>query len=125
MRDLKSNIFQVQSLAPAARTATSYGSAADLQGFNAAVAVVQCGVITDGTHTPNLQESDDNSTFTDVAASDLNGSLVACTGSSSQRVGYIGAKRYIRVKMTVSGATTGALSSAVIIAGYPAQAPTA
>lgn len=125
MRDLKSLIEPVQSLAPAARTASANGSSANLQGFNSAVAVVSFGVVTDGTHTPKLQESSDNSTFTDVAAADLNGAFVAGTSSSIQRVGYIGALQYVRVVMTIAGATTGAVSAAEIIEGHPAQAPTA
>jgi hypothetical protein len=133
MRDLKSLIEPVQSLAPAARNASANGSVANLQGYNSAVAVVEFGTITDGTHTPKLQESTDNfsSDANDVVAADLNGSFVAGTsgggnGSNTvQRVGYIGAKQYIRVVMTVAGATTGAVAAASIIAGHPAQAPTA
>jgi len=125
MKDLKSLISTVQSLAPAARTATANGSSANLQGYNSAVAVVSFGVVTDGTHTPKLQESSDNSTFTDVAAADQNGSFAAGTSNSIQRVGYIGALQYVRVVMTISGATTGAVSAAEIIEGHPSQAPTA
>lgn len=125
MRDIKSTLEQFQSLTPAARTASANGSSANLQGYNAAMALVSFGVITDGTHTPKLQESSDNSTFTDVAATDLNGAFVVGVASSVQRVGYIGALQYVRVVMTISGATTGAVSSAEILAGFPAQSPTA
>lgn len=125
MRDIKSVVGANVSLSPAARNASANGSAQDLQGYEAAMVVVQCGAITDGTHTPKVQESDDNSTFTDVAASDLVGAFVQCTANSVQRAGYIGSKRYIRAVMTVAGATTGALSSAVILPGHASQNPVA
>lgn len=127
MRDLKSNVDAVISLSPAARNATANGTGADLQGYEGALALVQFGTWTDGTHTPSLQESDDNSAFTNVAAADMLGSFTAVSsagGSNTvQRVGYIGSKRYVRGVMTVSGATTGALSSIAIARGVPARRP--
>lgn len=129
MRDLKNNVAEVQSLPPAARTADADGTAADLLGYGSAVAMVEYGAWTDGTHTPALEESIDNVTFTAVAAADLLGIFTACSGAGTdnavQRVGYIGNSRYIRIALTVAGATTGALSSAVIVRGHPASAPTA
>ncbi len=114
---------------PAARTASANGTSADLAGYGSAVAIVEFGARTDGTHTPVLEESDDDSTFTAVAAGDLQGSFTACSSAATddvvQRVGYLGSKRYVRVALTVAGATTGALSSAMIVRGAPAVAPLA
>lgn len=124
MRDIRSKVTLVASINPAAYNTAQTGASADLSGYDAAMAVMHCGAITDGTHTPKLQESDDNSTFTDVAAADLDGSFAAMTANTIQRVGYVGAKRYIRVYVTSSG-TTGAVYVAVIGLGKPAQAPTA
>jgi hypothetical protein len=127
MRDLKNNIDAALSLSPAARTATANGAGVDLQGYEAAAALVQFGTWTDGTHTPSLQESDDNSSFTTVAAADLTGAFTAVSsggGSNTvQRVGYIGAKRYVRGVLTVSGATTGAVSAIAIVRGVSARRP--
>jgi hypothetical protein len=116
MKDLKNNIALSQSLAPAARTASANGTGVDLQGSESAVVMFSLGALTDGTHTPKVQESDaSGSGYTDVAAADLIGSLSALSANSIQQVGYIGNKRYIRAVLTVAGATTGALSSAVVI----------
>lgn len=108
---------------PAARTATANGTGVDLKGYETAIAVVQFGTWTDGTHTPSLEESDDNSSFTAVAAADMEGSFTAVSaggGSNTvQTVGYKGRKRYIRVKLTLSGTTTGALSNALIVRSRP------
>lgn len=75
MRDLKSNIGFDILLAPAARTASANGASSDLKGYEGVAVVFLPGTITDGTHTPKLQESDDNSTFTDVAAADQLGAM--------------------------------------------------
>lgn len=129
LRDLVHNVLLTLSLAPAARTnGTATGASVDLRGFDAAVVVVTFGTWTDGTHTPSVQHSVDGSAWTACAASDLDGALVAVSSSTGanaiQTVGYLGAQRYVRVLMTVSGATTGALSSASVIAGKPRTAPT-
>jgi hypothetical protein len=115
--DSRSDQVVTTSLAPAARTATANGTGVDLANAGSANVHVIVGAVTDGTHTPKLQESDDNSTFTDVAAADLNGTFAAIAANTTQKVGYIGAKRYIRVVSTVSGATTGGVYGAFIVTG--------
>jgi hypothetical protein len=95
----------------------------DLRGFEGAMIVVNYGTWTDGTHTPSLLESDDNTTYTAIAATDLQGSFTALTSATgnntTHRVGYIGMKRFIRPTMTVATATTGALSAISVIRGTP------
>lgn len=122
MRDLFNNQDAVNSLNTAARTATTNGTGVDLQGFEGAMATVVFGTWTDGTHTPSLQESDDNSTFTNVAAGDQQGTFTAVNaagGSNTiQRVGYLGTKRFVRVVMTCAGTTTGAVTGAHVVRGY-------
>ena len=113
------------SLTPVARTATTNGSGVDLSGFHSATVAFVVGTITDGTHTPSVQESDDNSAFTAVAAADLIGTLAALASSTNQRVGYRGIKRYLRAVTTVSGATTGGVYAGVVIRGDARKAPVA
>lgn len=119
-RDLKNKIDAVHSLEPAVRPTGSYnGAGVDLAGFHAAMVLVYFGAYTNGTHTPSLEHSDDNSSFSAVAAAELEGSLTAVGSSGGantlQRVGYRGAKRYLRAVMTVSGGATGAASASVIL----------
>lgn len=130
MKDLKSNLNLAGTLFPAARTASANGTGVDLQGYQGAMAALTTGVITDGTHTVALEESDDNSVFTAVAAADLIGAFTALTTAASddnsvQRVGYIGNKRYIRAAVTVAGATTGGIYGVTIVRGAAALAPLA
>lgn len=119
-----------QSLAPAARLTGGSpfnGTGVDTAGYESACALIDFGAWTDGTHTPKLQDSPDNSTFTDVAAGNLDGSFTAVSSGAGQnqtyKVGYKGAQRYLRVVMTVAGTTTGAVSAATIVLGDPIAIP--
>ncbi len=129
LRDMLHNTLVKTSLAPAVRTdGTATGTAVDLRGFDAAVISVTFGSYTDGTHTLSLEHSVDGVTYTVAPASELDESFVAVSGSSGantvQSVGYLGAQRYVRVIMTVTGATSGAASGASVIVGEPHNAPT-
>lgn len=129
-RDLNNDIKVVTTIEPAASiTATTTGAAVDTAGYRSAVAVIHCGVHTDGTFTPTLEESDaSGSGYTTVAAADLSGSFTAITSAndqSIQKVGYLGSKRYLRVVMTETVATTGAFFTASIVLGNPISAPAA
>ena len=74
-----------------------------------------------------VEESDDNTTYTAVAAADLQGTEPVVDGATDDdqlyELGYLCSKRYLRVAVTISGATTGAVYSASIITGHPAVAP--
>ena len=127
--DLKSNVDVVQSIAPALIKIATNGSAIDLQGYHSAMVVFSVGLISDGTHTPKVQEAPDDGTgspgaWTDVAAADLAGTLAAFAASSVQRVGYKGVDRFIRAVVTSSGAT-GATYEATVARGRPSNSPLA
>lgn len=129
LRDLKTRIDCVMAIAPIVRTANTAvnGATCDLQGYNSAMAIMTFGAWTDGTHTPKLQDSPDNSVWTDVVAADMVGTFIALSSAvnqnASQRVGYIGSQRYLRLVLTTAGATVGAGSSAEIVRGDAAQNP--
>jgi hypothetical protein len=120
------------TLTVAARTAnaTVNGTGVDMVGtgnsFRTAMLLVITGGVTDGTHTFKLQESDDNSTFTDVAAGDLQGTLTAVTTAQAntvQRQSYTGGKRYLRASVTTASATTGGTFGAVLLLAQGSGAP--
>ncbi|ASQ10647.1 hypothetical protein [Sinorhizobium meliloti] len=129
MKDTYSALNFAHTLEPAARTASANGAGVDLRGYNSALVQVVAGVWTDGTHTPKLQESDDDSTYTDVAAADLLGSFTVIDGADDDaqtfKVGYKGNKRYIRGATTVAGATTGAVYGMIVIRSHANDAPVA
>lgn len=122
MRDISEVLSAAVSVAPAAaRTTSTNGTGVDLRTYDAACVVFTPATITDGTHTPKLQESSaSGSGYTDVAAGDLVGSLSALASNTVQTVGYRGGKRYIRAVITVTGSpSTGGIYSATVIRGRP------
>lgn len=130
-QSLYNTAISKQTLMPAARTATATGTTVDLMtdegGFRSAMVLVSVGVVTDATHTVEVQDSPDNSTWTAVADEFLQGTEPAITSSNDERVheiGYTGHKRYLRVVVTVSGTpTTGGVYGASILLGWPRKMP--
>jgi hypothetical protein len=117
-------------LAPLLRTTTTLSSAFDTRGFQSVIAAFHQGAFGD---TPSssvyteaeLQESDDNITYTAVADTDLSfpGALTARTGTATGTffqskstgavdlaglypVGYKGSKRYLKVNVRATGTHT-------------------
>lgn len=125
MQDIKNSFDAPTTVAPASHTATLNGTGVDLSNFDSNMVVFQVGTIADGTHTPKIQESDDNSTFTDVAAEDLIGTLSDLASNTNQRIGYVGIKRYVRAVVTVSGATSGGVYGATVVRGHARKKPLA
>lgn len=127
IRDVNKNTAMAASITPAVRTTSVNGSAVDLGadgGHDGATVYFVVGTITDGTHTPKLQESADNSSWSDVAASDQSGTLAALASTTHQKVGYVGSKRYIRAVVTVTGSpSTGGDYAAVAALGRARTAP--
>jgi len=121
-RDLNNDVSVASTQLPNVVTATTTATGVDLAGFTKAMFVAHIGTITDGTFAFDPEESDDNSTFTNIAAGDLSGAFVNATSSADDRVqevGYLGSKRYIRCNLTVTGSpsTGGAIGVSVIRAG--------
>ncbi len=122
--DLRSLINNVLSLAAAARTASANGASVDTASHTSVTVLVQPGTITDGDHTPTLEESDvSGSGFTTVAAEDLIGSFSDLVTDTNQEVAYIGAKRFVRAVSSVSGASTGGVYAISILLGNAQKAP--
>ncbi len=127
MRDAKNNMDMIHSLAPAVYSTDQdeAGAGADLLNFDGAVVAFMTGVLTDGVYAPRVQESEDNSNWTDVVSSDLEGTLSALSANAVQRVGYKGTKRYIRPVVNVSSATLGGALCSVVARAIPHHAPAA
>ena len=139
MKDLSNNISPAVSLPAAVRTAAANGTGVDLQGYESATVLVDVGAegdtLSSSVHFEvSLEESDDNSTFTDVAqASIIDGTIASggiflkldgTTGGDPDttggifRVGYVGNKRYIRVVIAKTGThSTGTPIGAMVVRG--------
>lgn len=131
MKDPYNSLKPVETLAIVARTnGTVNGAGVDrnLAGkmYQAAVIVVHTGTMTDGSHAVTIQESDDNSSWTNVAAGDLQGvapTIVSTDDNVIFTVGYRGLKRYVRAIVVTSGATTGGIFGAQALLADPRVLP--
>lgn len=126
MRDIINNVGVVQALAPAVQAAAVDGATIDTLGFDSIGFAINTGAIAgSGDFGVKVQESDDGTTFTDAAASAVQGTVPATLeASKAYKLGYIGFKRYARLSLTKAGGTSIA-AGAVAILGHAAQRPVA
>ena len=122
MLDLHSGLDVSQDIATVAHSgnAAVNGTGVNFDNNVSAVVVFEAGVVTDGTHTPTVEESNDGSAWSTVAAADLHGTLVAVTTANdplTQTVGYKGEMSNIRAVWTDAGSTSGALTGALVLLG--------
>ncbi len=106
----------------AAKTASFASTGVDLTpangGYEDSQALITTGVVSGTTPTMDftIQESDDNSTFTDVtlkADSDAYAQVTATT--NTQRVKFKRTKRYLRINVTIAGTTPSFTMGAVLL----------
>lgn len=126
-RDIKNNVdvaytLNAQQLSGTV-TGTSTSIGVDLRGYESAMAVIHAGATggTSPSFTFQVEESDDNSTFTAVAAADLSGTeptITAANDNAVYRIGYKGGSRYVRVSVpTTAGTSPTLFASALIVRG--------
>jgi hypothetical protein len=123
---------KVQSVFPQARmnNAAVTCASVDRRGFDYAVVRVAIGATDVGLTTFKLQESDDNSTFTDIVGADYSVSPLSLPGSGSSntlwewQVDLRGSrKRYLRPAITIGNGTSGAFVSAAVELFRAEQSP--
>lgn len=122
-RSIVDKISVAASLLPAVYSASGDGEGVDLRGANSAHIEITTGTNT-GSFTGSvvIQESDDNSTFTDAASADVIGTFDASVADTAGKIAYIGSKRYIRARIVKTGGTSIA-ASAPVVKCYLSQAP--
>lgn len=138
--DMFNNIFAARAISPVSTATGASGptSGVDTAGFESVNFIMAYGVVgatAEWTH--SLQDSDDGVTFTSVANTSTivnvlgaqagaTGTQTGPTGSGDHsvwRMGYVGPKRYVKVKMANGNVST-SLISAVCELGTPHSAPT-
>lgn len=127
MRDLASNIKVVPALVPAVQAASVNGLAVDTKGYGSVAFVLNTGAIASaGDFGAKLQESDaSGSGYTDVDAADQVGSFEeTAEADATEKVSYIGHRRYVRLVLTKADGTSIA-AGAVAILGHAAERPIA
>jgi hypothetical protein len=125
LRDLYSNVAARVALSPISLAATTNGATVDLFGVRSAAVVVSVGAIVGAAaFGVKLQDSDNGSTWADVAAGlvQTDAPAVLLTNTVS-RLGYLGGKRYIRPVFTLASGTSAIIGAVAVI--EPLQRPVA
>lgn len=143
MRDMVSDVSAVVMIASATYSADTTPVTVDLLGHdscNIYIEVGAGGITFSGTNKVEfvLTESDDDSTYTNVAAADVihapqavsSGIVYSLTAAHASgtvvRFGYKGTKRYLKLLADFSGTHgTGTPLSAIAVTGYPVGGPIA
>lgn len=130
MRTIHDDIATVTTLPPATYDTTTPGTAVDTRGYDAVEVLLTLGEYADDSHVLTIEDSSDGQVFTPAAAADIIGDWPDTLDDDTHdegtiRVGYIGARRYVRVSTAVTGTGTGSPYGAVIVLGLPKQAPVA
>ncbi len=131
MRTIHDDIATVTTLPAATYDTTTDGTAVDTRGYDAVEVVLTLGEYADDSHVLTIEDSNDGQSFTPASATDIVGddwpALVddATLDEETIRVGYTGARRYLRVSTTVTGTGGGSPYGAVIVLGLPKAAPVA
>ncbi len=135
MRDLYHNVAVQQALNPVNSTTTKTSSTIDLQGFNSATVVFAIGLAGDTLSgsvywTLKLQDSDNDSSYADVALAGLvNGAATYVVNSMSKdetsySFGYTGGKRYLQAVAIPTGShSTGTPVGVIALKGAAALKP--
>lgn len=130
MRDLRNNIDAESLLAPAVQSATVSSIDADVAGYNSLTFIISTGaIVSAGSFTATVEDTDDEGASPDdhetVVAASLIGTLPDVLAANTvYRIGYVGHRRFARVKLTKNGGTSLA-AGVVAIKGHPASAPVA
>ena len=142
MRDLLNNLALIQALDPDTITSDTNCTGIDRAGFESVTHIVNVGESGDTLSSSVywdfvLQESDDDSTYTDVTDNDdVVGATVAAGGifatidaaaedDTVLSIGYVGSKRYSRIQIDATGTHTNGTPMAVTgVKGHPHQAKT-
>lgn len=134
MRDLYSNISIQRAISPVsvADNTAQVSQIIDRAGYDSLVFAIALGSIADADATFTvLIEDGDNSALSDnaaVADAELNGLESAASfqfdsDNLTKKIGYVGAKRYVRMTITPANNASAALMSAVAILANPQQSP--
>lgn len=143
IKDISNDLEPVVAAGPIALDADNTPVAIDLDGYRAAMILIAVGVggITfDGSNKIEftVTDSDDNSTYDAVTQADIEDDItVSGTGivkslitlhaaATVTKVGYIGGKRYIKIKADFTGTHGGTTPICVLVVkGKPLSAPAA
>jgi hypothetical protein len=132
MQDLHNSTTTLNALTSStiSTNTTTVGEIIDRANFEAVEFVIHTGTVTDGTYTPLIEHGADPA-LSDAAAvpdnqllgTELGAQVVAADDDNgSNKIGYVGDLRYVRLSLVSAGVTTGGTAmSAIAVLGHPAH----
>lgn len=134
MRNLYTHTLAVTALASAtledgANSGATVNLGVNGNDFRDVLFVISTGAVTDGSHAVSVQESANGTDWVAAPARRVLGSaptIVAADDNKVFQVGYrAGTAQYVRILVTTTGATTGAVVSAVAVLAAGSNNPVA
>lgn len=117
------------TVAAIASNTNTDGAIIDTAGYESLEFYLISGTITDGTYTAQLFHGNDSglSDGVQLTGEEVLGSAVFISTSDNvtKRIGYVGKKRYVRLRIVSTGVTTGGTLGAVAVLGTPQHGPAA
>jgi len=116
LRDFNACSDVEESIRPQVATAGVNGQTVDMRGADSVLIAVSVGAISgsSGDATVTLEESDDDSTWTDVADADILGTEPALAADTAYQFGYSGDSRYVRAVFALGGETNVAVCATAV-----------
>jgi hypothetical protein len=101
-----------ESIRPQVATGNVTGQSINLRGSDSVLFAVSIGAIsgTSGDATVKIQDSPDNSTWTNAASSVILGAEPTLSANTAYQFGYIGSRQYVRAIFAKGGETSVAVS---------------
>ena len=126
----KSSVVAALTQQEIATDTTTVGETIDMAGYEALEIVGLSGTITDGTYTVALYEGDESDMSDEavVAAAETLGAMAwaATDDDTAKKLGYIGKKRYVRIKVVSASTSTGVdMIGAIAVKSSAHHVPTA
>ena len=99
------------------------GEVIDRQSSEGLEIIFQVGAYTDGSVTPLIEESDNNSDYTAVADANLTNTeaSAALSAAGVSSIGYVGFKRYVRATAVTAAASTLSVGASFVKFGLHLQ----
>ena len=115
------------TVAAIATNTTTSGAIIDTAHYESLEFYMISGTITDGTYTAQLWHGNDSglSDAVQLTGEEVLGSAVFISTSDNvtKRIGYVGKKRYVQLRVVSTGVTTGGTLGAVAVLGTPHHGP--
>jgi hypothetical protein len=106
-REFVHSVAAKQLLADATVTTPQTTATLDTQNYDSATFLIRAGATAPAPTSIVMNESDDDSTYTPVAAAEIIGTADVANWAVSKtlRLGYVGTKRYVQLVITPNGST--------------------